>query len=183
MTDSNAKCRDLVCCHADDLNFKNNNSPSNTAGPYGHKDCDTPLSGLGDILSRINQTLTSQPNLIFVTGGVISDQLGLLTLEAHLTTLKQTYALIAETFPNSFVIPSIGSSDYYPQHYSNLNFSKNYTSHEWDPIDRYKRDNIAFINNVTAEFNKNYLNFANTTGMSIWGDFLLKNVPYDTIQS
>jgi hypothetical protein len=46
-------------------------------------------------------------------------------------------------------------------------------------MDRYKRDNIAFINNVTAEFNANYLNYGNaSTGMSAWGDYVLSSVPY-----
>ena len=63
----------------------------------------------------------------------------------HLTLIKKTYALIAETFPNSFVIPTLGSSYYYPQHYTNLNLEKIYSAHDWSQIDRYKRDNIAFM--------------------------------------
>lgn len=49
-----------------------------------------------------------------MTGGVVSEQIGRLSLKTHVETIKASYALIAEIFPNSFVIPVLGKSDYYP---------------------------------------------------------------------
>ena len=118
------------------------------------------------------------PNLIFVTGGVVSDQTGQLDLNTHLSIIMQTYSLIAETFPNSFVIPTLGSSDYYPQHYTNLNLNRVYSAHDWNRTDRYKRDNQDFMSYVRTIFNNDLLRFEDSSGMSQWGDFTLLKVPY-----
>lgn len=86
--------------------------------------------------------------------------------------------MIAETFPNSFVIPTLGSSDYYPQHYTNLNLNRVYSAHDWNRTDRYKRDNQAFMTYVRTIFNNDLLGFEDSSGMSQWGDFTLLKVPY-----
>jgi len=64
------------------------------------------------------------------------------------------------------VIPTLGSSDYYPQHYTNLNLDRVYSAHDWGRVDRYKRDNQAFLANISSEFNNNYLHYEDSSGMS-----------------
>lgn len=48
----------------------------------------------------------------------------------------------------------------------NLDLSKVYDSHEWSTIDRLKRDNIAFMSNVTVEMNSIYFKDSGPIGLS-----------------
>lgn len=74
---ASSHCRELTCCHARaDGTIPKIANPEYIAGPYGHQNCDTPFSGLEDILTSIKQSLDQDPNLIFVTGGVVTDQIG-----------------------------------------------------------------------------------------------------------
>jgi hypothetical protein len=78
---ASSECRELACCHSrDDGTIPKIINKELIAGPYGHKNCDTPYSGLPDILTSIRESLDEDPNLIFVTGGVVTDQTGQLTL-------------------------------------------------------------------------------------------------------
>jgi len=48
---ASANCRDGVCCHTlDDGTVPANTAASDLAGPFGHKNCDTPLGGLRYLL-------------------------------------------------------------------------------------------------------------------------------------
>ena len=71
---TSSECREFACCHARaDGTIPENVEAEYIAGPYGHKNCDTPFTGLADILTTIKESLQEDPNLIFVTGGVVTD--------------------------------------------------------------------------------------------------------------
>ena len=74
---ASSDCRQLTCCHArSDGSIPSDVPDQYKAGPFGHKDCDMPFEGLKEILGAIRDSLETAPNLIFVTGGVVSDQTG-----------------------------------------------------------------------------------------------------------
>jgi len=54
MAGTDSKCRGMVCCHL----LGNGKLPEDLAGediagPYGHMDCDMPLGGVRQILSKL----------------------------------------------------------------------------------------------------------------------------------
>jgi len=109
------------------------------ANPFGHRNCDMPIGGTQAILHKLNAEIASnffeEPNLIIVTGGIVTEQPGQLDYERHLQTIKESYTMLKETFPNSFVFPVLGGMDFYPQNYSPMN-----TTTEFEYKDQGNKD-------------------------------------------
>lgn len=55
--------------------------------------------------------------MIVVTGNVVSDQPGQLDALEHVETVLKVYEMIQEVFPESFILPILGSQDTYPSHF------------------------------------------------------------------
>ena len=130
MAGTDSQCWGFACCHLlGDGKLPEGLDPEYIAGPYGHKNCDMPLGGVRQVLSSLKKDhlFNTDPNIIVVTGNVISDQVGQLTLDQHKTVVKAAYAMIKQVFPDSYIFPVYGNSDMFPSWYQTFNFTKNMT--------------------------------------------------------
>ena len=76
------RCRDFRCCHSYN-GFVPQSSPGDdivgedVAGPFGNRGCDMPLGGVQTLLEKLKTNLVAtygkQPDMIIVTGGVVSE--------------------------------------------------------------------------------------------------------------
>jgi hypothetical protein len=79
---STAKCRQWRCCHLNQNNdqVKQKIKDKDLAYPFGHRKCDMPIGGTQAILHKLNAEIAKnyfeEPNLIIVTGGIVTEQPG-----------------------------------------------------------------------------------------------------------
>jgi hypothetical protein len=122
--------------------------------------------------------------MIVVTGSVVTEQPGQTTYDQHLNTIKDTYAMIAEIFPDSFIFPIMGLTDVYPIYYSKFNYDL-----RDELLQVSEAENLQLA--IQADWNTNYLNFEGFDELDPDGEFYegkvntmgfyhLENVPYSS---
>ena len=77
-----------------------------------------PIGGTKAILHKLLQQLDAKnyepPNIVIVTGNVVTFQPGQLDYDTHVRTVQEVYLMLKEVFPNSFVFPVMGANDFFP---------------------------------------------------------------------
>jgi hypothetical protein len=113
--------------------------------------------------------------MIVVTGSVVTEQPGQTTYEQHVDTIIDTYAMIAEIFPDSFIFPVVGVTDVYPIYYSKFDYSSTASQ-----VTVSEELHLA----IKEDWNTNYLNFDDGVDdegkVNDMGFYHLEYVPYSS---
>lgn len=99
---SSSDCGELICCQA------KHGTEVPVAETYGNHNCDTSSEALDKMLASIAAAQT--PNLIIITGGLVSRDPSLTPAEA-LASVSTTLAKIAAAFPGVQTYIALGATE------------------------------------------------------------------------
>ena len=119
------------------------------ANPFGHRGCDMPIGGTKALLNilrtKIINSQYEDPNLVIVTGSVVTFQPGQLDYTTHIQTIQEVYLMLKEVFPNSYVYPVMGSNDFFPQNYCPMNTTVNTVYANMTVKDLYRKTYVDYM--------------------------------------
>ena len=119
------------------------------ANPFGHRGCDMPVGGTKALLNILRTKIINShyedPNLVIVTGSVVTFQPGQLDYTTHIQTIQEVYLMLKEVFPNSYVYPVMGSNDFFPQNYCPMNTTVNTVYANMTVKDLYRKTYVDFM--------------------------------------
>ena len=126
------------------------------ANPFGHRGCDMPIGGTKALLNilrtKIINSQYEDPNLVIVTGSVVTFQPGQLDYTTHIQTIQEVYLMLKEVFPNSYVYPVMGSNDFFPQNYCPMNTTVNTVYANMTVKDLYRKTYVDFMAQMNTFF-------------------------------